>query len=408
MTPGPRVARSVQKLDRDGPISALVVRQRHPYVRPMTTIDAPTTTDLLDEVAKIAAELRTTAPSSDRTGELDVAAFNRLRDAGATAALVPPTFGGSGATHAEMGEILRVLGAGDPAVAVTLAMHSHLVAAQVWRHHHGIDAEPFLRKIAGGAIAISTGASDWVASNGTATKVDGGFRVNARKAPASGCEVGDLLVTSIHWADTEPKVIHFGIPFTAEGVRIERTWDTLGLRATGSHTVVLDDVFVPDAAVSLTRSATEWHPVWNTVVGAALPLIMAAYVGIADAAVDAAVDLTHGRSDDHVLELAGEMMNAYTTGADAVRAMFLDTDDLHFDNTDALAARMLSRKTIATDALIQTVRLAIELVGGVGYTHSSPLERLYRDIHGSLFHPLPRAKQTRLTGRVTLGLAPIG
>ena len=336
-------------------------------------------------------------------------AFERLRAAGVTAALVPPTFGGAGATHAEMGEILRVLGAGDPAVAVTLAMHCHLVAAQVWRHQHGFDAEPFLRKVAGGAIAISTGASDWVASNGTATKVDGGFRVSARKAPASGCEVGDLLVTSIHWADTEPKVIHCRrsrSPPRAFGSSAPGT--QLGLRATGSHTVVLDDVFVPDAAVSLTRSATEWHPVWNTVLGAALPLIMAAYVGIADAAVDAAVDLTHGRSDDHVLELAGEMMNAYTTGADAVRAMFLDADDLHFDNTDTLAARMLSRKTVATDALIQTVRLAIELVGGVGYTRSSPLERLYRDIHGSLFHPLPRAKQTRLTGRVTLGLAPIG
>ncbi len=133
----------------------------------MTTLDAPPTTTLspnrlFDEVAKIAAELRTTAPNSDRTGELDVATFERLRETGATAALVPTTFGGGGATHAEMGEILRVLGASDPAVAVTLAMHSHLVAAEVWRHHHGIDAEPFLRKI-GAAPSRSTGASDWVA-----------------------------------------------------------------------------------------------------------------------------------------------------------------------------------------------------------------------------------------------------
>jgi acyl-CoA dehydrogenase len=172
--------------------------------------------------------------------------------------------------------------------------------------------------------------------------------------------------------------------------------------------VVLDDVFVPDAAVSLTRSATEWHPVWSTVLGAALPLIMAAYVGIADAAVETALDMTHGRADEHVLQLAGELMNAYTTGADAVRAMFIDADDLHFENTEALAARMLSRKTVATDSLIQTVRLAIELVGGVGYSHASPLERLYRDVHGCLFHPLPRAKQTRFSGRVALGLAPIG
>jgi alkylation response protein AidB-like acyl-CoA dehydrogenase len=373
----------------------------------MTTIDAINSTVLLDETATIASDLRMSAPEFDRIGELDVTAFERLRAAGVTAALVPQEFGGGGASHAEMGEMLRVLGASDPAVAVTLAMHSHLVAAQVWRHNHGVDAEGFLRKIAGGAIAISTGASDWVASNGAATKVDGGFRVSARKAPASGAEVGDLLVTSIHWADTDPKVIHCAIPFTADGVRIERTWDTLGLRATGSHTVVLDEVFVPDAAVSLARSAAQWHPVWNTVIGAALPLIMAAYVGIADAAVDAALELVGGRRDDHVLQITGEMLNAYTTGADAVRAMFADADDLRFDNTDALAAVTLGRKTVATDALIATVRLAVELVGGVGYTRGSSLERLYRDVHGSLFHPLPRAKQARFAGRVALGLSPI-
>ncbi|HWS46835.1 MAG TPA: acyl-CoA dehydrogenase family protein [Acidimicrobiia bacterium] len=373
----------------------------------MTTINAPTATVLLDEIRTIASELRTRAPASDRTGDLDVTAFERLRAAGVTAALVPHEFGGAGVTHAEMGEMLRVLGANDPAVAVTLAMHSHLVAAQVWRHHHEMDAEAFLRKVAAGTIAVSTGASDWVASNGAAVKVEGGFRVSARKSPASGCEVGDLLVTSIKWPEAEPKVIHCAIPFTADGVRIERTWDTLGLRATGSHTVVLDDVFVPDATVSLTRSATQWHPVWNTVIGTALPLIMAAYVGIADAAVETALELTGGRSDDHVLQLVGEMLNEYTTGADAVRAMFVDSDDLHFDNNDELAARTLGRKTVAADALIHTVRLAIEVVGGIGYTRAHPLERLYRDVHGCLFHPLPRAKQARFTGRVALGLPPI-
>ena len=39
---------------------------------------------------------------------------------------------------------------------------------------------------------------------------------------------------------------------------------------------------------------------------------------------------------------------------------------------------------------------------------SSELERLYRDVHGCLFHPLPRAKQTHFSGRVALGLDPVG
>ncbi len=197
------------------------------------------------------------------------------------------------------------------------------------------------------------------------------------------------------------------MPFSADGVSIDLTWDTLGMRATGSHTVVLDDVFVPDAAVALARPADQWHPVWNTVIGAAMPLIMSAYLGVADSAVELAVAAVSGRTEPHVIQLLGEMMNAHTTAADLVAAMYVDSDNLQFANTDALASRTLSRKTVATDALIETVRLAIEVTGGVGYTRSSDIERLYRDVHGCLFHPLSRAKQTHLTGRVALGLSPV-
>jgi acyl-CoA dehydrogenase len=102
------------------------------------------------------------------------------------------------------------------------------------------------------------------------------------------------------------------------------------------------------------------------------------------------------------------MLNAHTTANDTVAAMYADSNDLQFDNTDEQSSRTLSRKTVASDAVIETVRLAIETVGGVGYTRGPELERLYRDVHGCLFHPLGRAKQTRLTGRVALGHTPIG
>ncbi|WP_228835021.1 hypothetical protein [Nocardia abscessus] len=76
---------------------------------------------------------------------------------------------------------------------------------------------------------------------------------------------------------------------------------------------------------------------------------------------------------------------------------------LHFVNTDQYASRTLSRKTAAADALVHTVRLAIETVGGLGYSRTCELEMRYRDVHGCLFHPLPRAEQTHFTGRVLLG-----
>ncbi len=346
----------------------------------------------------------------DRTGEIAVTAFESLRTRGITGALVPVEFGGGGASHADMGEMLRVIGTYDPATAVTLSMHSHVIAMQVWRHNHGMDASGIFRKVIDDdAVLVSTGGSDWLSSNGSARRVEGGYRITARKSPASGCEVGTLLATSIRWDDAPegPQVLHCVVPCSAEGVSIDLTWDTLGLRATGSHTVVLDDVFVSDAAVSLTRPADRWHPIWNTIVGAAIPLIMSAYVGIANAAVASACASMAGRGEPHVLQLLGEMANAHTTAADLVAAMFVDADNLRFDNTDAHASRTLSRKTVATDALIDTVRLALEVTGGAGYTRSSDIERLYRDVHGTLFHPLPRAKQTSLSGRVALGLSPV-
>ncbi len=381
----------------------------------MTTTTTPPTTETVTDWTRIAREIGATLESGvaerDRLGEISTAAFETLRTTGVTSALVPAEFGGGGASHAEMGQVLRELGRRDPATAVTLSMHAHLVATQVWRHRHGMDAAAVFRKVVDErAVLISTGASDWVGSSGRARRVDGGFQVSARKAPASGCEVGQILVTSIRWDDAPggPQVLHCSVPMSAPGVRIDRTWDTLGLRATGSHTVVLDDVFVPDAAISLTRPADQWHPIWNIVLGSAMPLIVSAYLGIADAAVELVIAAVSKRVAPHMLQLLGEMINAHTTAADVVAAMFRDTDNLGFPNTDEHASRTLSRKTVATEALIDTVRLALEVTGGVGYTRSSDLERLYRDVHGCLFHPLPRAKQIPFTGRVALGLSPVG
>ncbi len=380
----------------------------------MTTTTLDTTraaTDWVGLARRIGETLETGVAERDRLGEIDLAAFETFRAEGVTAALVPAEAGGGGASHEGVGRLLRELGRHDGATAVALSMHMHLVAAQVWRHRRGMDASALFRKVVEGrAVLISTGASDWIGSNGRARKVEGGWRVSARKAPASGCEAGQVLVTSVRWDDAPggPRVLHFALPTSAEGVTIEKTWDTLGLRATGSHTVVLEEAFVPDAAVSLDRPADVWHPVWNVILGAAMPLILAAYVGIADAAVDRAIEAAKGRSEPHVLQLLGEMLNAHTTAADVVDAMFRDADDLRFPNTDVFAARALSRKTVASDALIATVRLAIEATGGVGYTRSSDLERLYRDVHGCLFHPLPRARQTTFSGRVALGLGPVG
>ena len=371
----------------------------------------PLSSRWLMEAQALVPTLASRAEELDRSGEFAGEAFEVLRERRMMSMLVPEELGGGGASHAEACAVLAELSHGDPAVSVAFSMHTHLVAAQVWRYHREMPA-PVLAKVAAGELVlISTGAADWLDSNGTAERVEGGFRISGRKAPSSACPAGDVLVTSIRWEDAPdgPQVVHVSVPFGAEGVSIEETWDTTGMRASGSHTVVLEDVFVPDAAVPLIRPAGQWHPVWSTVLGAAMPLIMSSYVGVAEAAARRALQLAHRRSERPDVALAvGRMVNSLTTAQDSVRAMVDASADLRFDNDLGIASMTLSRKRRAADAAIDTVRLALEVGGGAAYATSSGIGRMLRDVHGALYHPLPAAQQESFTGRVALGLDPAG
>jgi acyl-CoA dehydrogenase len=389
----------------------------------LTVIDEPTATlprhwtgadgrsPWIATARALVPDLAADAARVDGTGEFVHDAFAKLREARLMSMLVPAELGGGGATHAEAAAVLATLARGCPATSLALSMHTHLVAAQVWRHHRALPAPVLAMVAAYYIVLISTGASDWIDSNGTATKVEGGFRISGRKMPSSAAPAGQVLVTSARWEDAPegPQVVHCSLPFSADGVSIEETWDTTGMRATGSHTVVLDDVFVPDASIPLIRPAGAWHPVWSTVMGAAMPLIMATYVGVAESAAERALALTRSKAERiDVAPQIGRMVNHLTTATDAVRAMIDASDDLHFDNVVEHSSAILARKTVAANAAIDTVRAALEVSGGAGYATSSGLGRLLRDVHGALYHPLPSAQQERFTGRVALGLDPIG
>lgn len=366
-------------------------------------------TDWSARADEVAATIAPLAAAHDRAGTFTADAMDVVRAAGLLTAPIPAELGGGGATHGETCAMLRRLGAACASTAVTLSMHDHLVCTQVFRWRHGQHAETVLRRVADeGLFLVSTGASDWLGSNGSARRVDDGFVVRARKSPASGAPAGDVLVTSIRWDDAPdgPQVVHASVPFSAPGVRVEATWDAVGLRGTGSDTVVLEDVHIPDAAVSLVRPADRWHPVWNSVLGTALPLIMSAYLGVADRAVEVATSSVAADPPPHVTALVGSMGNHHAMAEDAVAAMVAAADDLHFSPEDHVAAAALTRKTNAAEAVLATVRLAVQVVGGRAFSSGHELARLLRDAHGAGFHPLPPARQVELTGRMALGVDP--
>ena len=128
--------------------------------------------------------------------------YDILRRHKVFSALVPADLGGGGVRHSAMCAFLRQLAHYCPSTALALSMHQHLVAAAVYHHRNGRPGKKLLERVAGDeTVLISTGANDWMESNGAAERADGGFRVNARKPFGSGSPKGGILVTSAPYDD---------------------------------------------------------------------------------------------------------------------------------------------------------------------------------------------------------------
>ena len=337
--------------------------------------------------------------------------YDLLRQHKVFSALVPAELGGGGASYSEMCDFVRALARYCGATALALSMHSHLVSAAVYNWRNGKPGQKLLERVASGeAILISTGANDWLASNGSVERADGGYLVSAKKPFASGSPKGDVLVTSAPYLDPEEgwQVLHFPVPFAAEGVSLAGDWDTMGMRATGSETVVLERVFVPDEAVALRRPQGDYHPAYNVILAVAMPLIMSTYLGIAEAAAEIARSSAAKRADDPATPyLLGELANLLTTGELARDAMGAITNNWDFEATTETANAILVRKTIAAKAVMTTGEKAMEACGGGGFYRAKGLERLVRDLHACQFHPLQEKRQLLFTGRLALGLSPV-
>lgn len=366
--------------------------------------------NFVETIQKLGPSFAERAAASDSSGSFVAENYADLKRNKLFSAAVPREFGGGGATHAELCQGLRELAHSCSSTALALSMHTHLVAAAVWRHMHGQPAEALLRKIAANELVlVSTGAGDWIESVGRAERVPGGYRINAIKRFCSGAPVGDLVVTSAPFQDGERgEVLHFAVPMKAEGVIPHDDWDTLGMRGTGSFSIEFKDVFVAEESITMRRPAGQWHPSWSVIMTVAPPIYLAPYVGTAERAAALAKEHAKKKAPDAIGLLAlGELENALALTQMAFREMVGLAREYDFDPNVERASQMLVRKTITTKALIATVNAAVEVVGGSALFRRTGIERLLRDVQGAPFHPLPEKKQLMFTARVALGLPPV-
>lgn len=366
--------------------------------------DRPPKESLVQAADRLARDFAARADRHDTEGSFVAENYAKLKDAGLVEAGVPAELGGGGADVAALADMLRRLAHGCGSSALAFAMHTHQVAIPAWRWRNQPAAkaavEPLLRRIATERIVLmSSGGSDWVGGAGKAERVEGGYRIHATKSFASGAPFGSLIMTTAVADEAGgPTVLHFGLPLTAPGVRVDEVWNAMGMRGTGSQNLVLDGVVVPDDKVALKRPAGQWHPLFQIIGTIAIPLIYSVYLGLAESARDRALELNTARRNPR---LAGEMETRLHAARLAHRDMVAVISEM--PPSAQSIDRVMQGRALLVEAALATASLAMDLAGGEGFLRKAGLERIFRDVQGARYHPMRADQQQLYTGTLVLG-----
>ncbi len=368
------------------------------------------------------------AEKYDREASFPFENYADLRAHGLLGLCVPERAGGLGADFETYCLVSAELGRWCGATALTFNMHA---CSALWTgpladqlemsaddraELDRLRAPHFKRVVEDGAIYAQPFSEGSAAAAGKApfgtlaAKVEGGWRINGKKIFASlsgAANYYGVLCTEDKPGRSMRDTLYIAVPADAPGVTITGDWDPLGMRGTVSRTLLLKDVFVPDAAQLMPRglyykAAMSWPHMFLT--------LAPTYMGIAQAAYDFTVQYLRG-------EVEGQppvKRRMYPTKQIATAEMYIKLQQTRalFERTIAEAKVNPSKderlRCYATQYTImenanELCALAIRTCGGQSMLKSLPLERLYRDSRcGSLMLPWTAELCLDRLGRETL------
>lgn len=265
------------------------------------------------------------------------------------------------------------------------------------------------------------------APTGRATPEEGGYRVTGRWAYGSGCEnAGWRMGGCLVFDGDAPRRLPSGGPeirscfFRAEDSKVVDTWKVSGLRGTGSHDLVVEDLRVDEALTCCVLADAPRHDgalYRFPVFGLLSTGVTAVGLGIARAALDAMREMARTkRSRGGKKTMAeGELVQVTLAGAEgelrAARALVHETLDEVWETAssgDALSdldrARLRLAATHAAKASAKAVDTVYHLAGGAAIWDTSPFQRHFRDVHVMTQHVMVGEQTLKPVGRVLLGL----
>ena len=366
---------------------------------------------LLDILDAHLPSIQAGANENDRNGTFPVETFERLNKDGVLSATVPKELGGLGVDCLH-DVALALLKVAESDASTALALHMQFSRAYTlnyeWRH--GSDAaralaERILRPMGSGDAVVCTTVKD-AGGGRIVTKLTpdggGGWLMSGRKTLASMAPIATDFVISVQIPSTEgnrpPRLAAAVVPRNAPGLTVLDNWDGLGMRASGSVDVVLEECPVAAGNVFLRGFVGEQDDA--ALAGATVSSItmLGLYTGVVQAARDIAVKTLVKRG---------------STGAGGTRTLVTEIDARLYSLRATVAAALAVADAPAAGALADPAergrrmmtsfqyaklivnRVAPEIVGdclvaigGASYSSAHPLSRLYRDVRaGAFMHP---------------------
>ncbi|SFU35515.1 acyl-CoA dehydrogenase family protein [Alicyclobacillus macrosporangiidus] len=353
-------------------------------------------------VAKLSAAFAERAARYDEEGRFPHENIEALRASGYVRWTVPKRFGGEEISLYEMLLHQEELARGDGSTALAIGWH---VGMMLNLRASGAFPEPLFEEVCRSVVArgalINSCASEPVTgspSRGgrpqtTAYPEPGGYRIRGRKTFSTLSPALDwILVTA--GIDGSQDVGEFLL--RGEDVQVVETWNVMGMRATGSHDIVMDDVFVPAERLVSRLQPGQKSP-RNRDGGGWLLHIPATYLGVALAARDAAVryaasyqpnSLPHPIAKvEHIQEKMGQMELKLLAARTLMYDLARRWDEADAQARVAMRPQLGAVKTLATNSAIEVVDLAMRIVGARSLWKDLPLERFYRDVRAGLHNP---------------------
>ncbi|MFT8897621.1 MAG: acyl-CoA dehydrogenase family protein [Acetobacter sp.] len=350
----------------------------------LTEVEVP------DELVRRFAER---AADHDRRGEIGFDNLEDLRKAGLLALAVPRSHGGGGISLRQIAHIVARVAEGDPSTALILAMQYlqtlEVAVSRTWSDD--VRKEVFDSIVHSGALLnglrvepeLGTPARGGIPATRVRREGDR-WLLSGRKIFSTG---SSALHWGIIWGATEeetPRIGQILVPLDSPGVRIEKSWHQLGMRATGSDTIIFEDVEVPERyLINFHESGSKPEP--SILATAHTAVVAALYDAVARSARNWLIDFLNARVPTALGRPLSTLPRFHTAlgeidGLLLTNSALLDSVFSKIEDETIMQVEAGQIKRLVTENAIAAVARAVEVTGNPGLSQNNPLERHYRNV----------------------------